>query len=176
VVGVSDRDPDGAADAPGTASDPAHGATDDPAGEAAGESTGEAADESTGEAADESTAEPAVVPTESGDADGAGATSSGAATAGGTATAADGPDADDGGRSRVRRGIDYALLAGLGLLAFIAVVQFYLAVDATITQWVTREYRAPFRAVFNLAVLLVAGAGIYRQMDRIAGGDARSGS
>jgi hypothetical protein len=85
--------------------------------------------------------------------------------------------ADDGGHSggsRVRRGIDYALLAGLGLLAFVAVVQFYLAVDATITQWVTREYRAPFRAVFNLAVLLVAGAGIYRQLDRmgVGGSDA----
>jgi hypothetical protein len=86
-----------------------------------------------------------------------------------TSGASTGPDGAGSARSRVRRAVDYAILAGLGLLAFVAVVQFYLAVDATINQWVTREYRAPFRAIFNLAVLLAVGAGIYRQVDRITG-------
>ncbi|MGM0591754.1 MAG: hypothetical protein ACQETI_09060 [Halobacteriota archaeon] len=68
---------------------------------------------------------------------------------------------------RVRQVVDYAVLGGLLLLAFIAVVQFYFAVGSVINTWVTPEYRPLFRAAFNLVVLLVAGVGISRQLLRI---------
>lgn len=53
--------------------------------------------------------------------------------------------------------------AGLGLfvlLAVVAVIQLYASANATINTFVTREYRSLFRMAFNLAVLLVSGAGI----------------
>ena len=68
---------------------------------------------------------------------------------------------------RVRRGLDYALLGGLVLLGFVAAVQFYFAADRTINVWVTREYRPPFKMVFNLVVLLVVGVGVSRQVRRL---------
>jgi hypothetical protein len=71
----------------------------------------------------------------------------------------------DGG---IRRKLNYALLFGLGLLAFIAVIQFYLNMSSVINQWVTREFRSLFQAVFNLVVLLVVGAAISWQVKRLA--------
>ncbi|MFB6221603.1 MAG: hypothetical protein ABEH90_09200 [Halolamina sp.] len=71
------------------------------------------------------------------------------------------------GDSDIRRKLNYALLAGLSLLALIAALQFYLNASAAINQWVTREYRSLFQAVFNLAVLLIAAAGISRQVQRL---------
>ena len=83
-----------------------------------------------------------------------------------------GSDGDDDRRSRIERYVNYAVLGGLLLLAFVAVVQFYVAASSAIGTWVTYEYRAPFRAVFNLVVLLVAGLGVSVQLRRLRGGDA----
>lgn len=69
--------------------------------------------------------------------------------------------------NRVRRYVDYALLAGLLFLAFVAVIQFYLSVGSAINTWVTPEYRSLFRALFNLAVLLAVGAGLAYQLRRM---------
>lgn len=78
------------------------------------------------------------------------------------------PDADESeSGSDLRRKANYALLAGLSLLALIAALQFYLNASSTINQWVTREYRSLFQALFNLVVLLIAGAGITRQVTRL---------
>lgn len=74
------------------------------------------------------------------------------------------PRIDDG----LRRKLNYALLLGLGFLALIAVIQLYLNVSSVINQWVTREYRSLFQAVFNLVVLLVVGAAISFQVKRLA--------
>jgi hypothetical protein len=71
--------------------------------------------------------------------------------------------------ARVRRGLDYALLGGLVLLGAFAALQFYLAADRTINVWVTREYRPPFKMVFNLVILLVVGIGVSRQIKRLTG-------
>lgn len=68
----------------------------------------------------------------------------------------------------LRRQLNYALLLGLGLLALIAVIQFYLNMSAVINQWVTREFRSLFQAIFNLVVLLVVGAAISLQVKRLA--------
>jgi len=73
----------------------------------------------------------------------------------------------DGGESTVRRYVNYAILAVLLLLAFVAVVQFYLATGSAINTWITPEYRSLFRALFNLAVLLAVGAGVAYQLRRM---------
>ncbi|WP_157572898.1 hypothetical protein [Halogranum rubrum] len=69
----------------------------------------------------------------------------------------------------MRTYVNYALLAGLCLLAFIAALQFYFSATQAISVWVTREYRPLFSMVFNLAVLLVVGAGITFQLRRLYG-------
>jgi hypothetical protein len=71
--------------------------------------------------------------------------------------------------TRVRRGLDYALLGGLVLLGLVAAIQFYFAADRTINVWVTREFRPPFKMVFNLVILLVVGIGLSRQVRRLTG-------
>ncbi|WP_372912135.1 hypothetical protein [Salinigranum sp.] len=76
--------------------------------------------------------------------------------------------------TRVRRGLDYALLGGLAFLGLVAAIQFYLAADQTINVWVTREYRPPFKMVFNLVVLLVVGIGLSRQVRRLSGSDTET--
>jgi hypothetical protein len=80
-------------------------------------------------------------------------------------------DAQADTAERVRRGLDYALLGGLVLLGLVAAVQFYFAADRTINVWVTREFRPPFKMVFNLVVLLVVGVGLSRQVRRLTGED-----
>lgn len=70
---------------------------------------------------------------------------------------------------RIRRYLNYAVLGGLVLLGFVAAVQFYLHAGAAIDRWVAREYRSVFQAGFNLAVLLVAAAGVTYQLDRLPG-------
>jgi hypothetical protein len=77
---------------------------------------------------------------------------------------------------RVRRGLDYALLGGMVLLGAFAALQFYLAADRTINVWVTREYRPPFKMLFNLVVLLVVGVGVSRQVRRLTGRDGGDGN
>ena len=68
---------------------------------------------------------------------------------------------------RARRYLDYAVLAGLLLLALIAALQFYLNATQTITTWVNPEFRAPFQAAFNLVLLLGAALGISFQIRRL---------
>jgi hypothetical protein len=68
--------------------------------------------------------------------------------------------------------LNYAVLAGLLLLAFISVVQFYLSAQSAINTWITPEFRAPFRALFNLVVLLLAGLGISYQIRRLTRGSS----
>ncbi|MFB6124216.1 MAG: hypothetical protein ABEJ78_12260 [Haloferacaceae archaeon] len=80
-----------------------------------------------------------------------------------------GDDAAESG-PRVRTYANYALLAMLGLLAFVALIQFYLSTSRVIGTWVTPEYRPLFQALFNLVVLLFAGLGISYQLRRIYGG------
>jgi hypothetical protein len=77
--------------------------------------------------------------------------------------------------ARVRRGLDYALLGGLAFLGLVAAIQLYLAADQTINVWVTREFRPPFKMVFNLVVLLVVGVGLSRQVRRLTGGSDGDG-
>lgn len=65
------------------------------------------------------------------------------------------------------RYVNYVVLAALVLLALVAGVQLYAAVSRTINQWIVAEYRSLFHAAFNLAVLLIAGAGISWQIRRV---------
>lgn len=60
----------------------------------------------------------------------------------------------------VRQYLAWAALAVLSMLAVVALIQFYSSVGAAIDLWVASEYRPIMRAVFNLAVLLLAGGGI----------------
>lgn len=63
-------------------------------------------------------------------------------------------------RNNVERYVRYLLVAGLSLLALIAMLRFYFAASETIDTWVSPGYRSLFQALFNLALLLLAGAGI----------------
>jgi len=96
-------------------------------------------------------------------------TSADAADSGSDARAGDAPAGDgDGGRSRdIVRYVNYLVLVALVVLALVAGIQFYGAVSRTINQWVTAEYRSLFHGAFNLAVLLIAAAGISRQVRRV---------
>lgn len=67
----------------------------------------------------------------------------------------------------LRRTLDYALLAGLSLLALIATLQLYFNVSSAIDQWITYEYRSLFQAAFNLTVLLLVSAGMVWQVRRM---------
>lgn len=68
---------------------------------------------------------------------------------------------------RVRRGVDYLLLAGLALFALVAAVGFYTSVQGVVRTWVTAEFRPFATAAFNLAVLLAVAAGLRRQVRRL---------
>lgn len=61
------------------------------------------------------------------------------------------------------------VLVVLALVAVVALFQFYTSALAVIDEWIAREYRALFRAVFNLAVLLAAGAGISVVLGKLRG-------
>ncbi|WP_348611740.1 hypothetical protein [Halobaculum rarum] len=76
-------------------------------------------------------------------------------------------DADSGRSRDMVRYVNYLVLVALVVLALIAGIQFYGAVSRTINQWVTAEYRSLFHGAFNLAVLLIAAAGISRQVRRV---------
>lgn len=69
----------------------------------------------------------------------------------------------------IARYVNYAVLGGLCLLAFVAALQFYLSASQAINIWVTREYRPVFQAVFNVAIVLLAGTGIAFQLRRLYG-------
>jgi hypothetical protein len=85
-----------------------------------------------------------------------------------------GSGASDGSETvdRLRTVLNYAVLAGLLLLAVLSAVQLYWAISRTISTFVVSEYRAPVQAAFNLVVLLVAALGISVQLRRLTGSDA----
>jgi hypothetical protein len=73
--------------------------------------------------------------------------------------------ADDGGTSlpadeKMRRYLWWGAFLGLGLFAGLAALNFYWSATETIGVWVSSRYESLFRAAFNLAVLLAAGAGL----------------
>ena len=75
--------------------------------------------------------------------------------------------ADESNFRRVRRYVQYATLGALVLLGVIALIQFYFSASNAITTWIEPEYRNVFRMAFNLAVLLLVGAGISWQLRRM---------
>jgi hypothetical protein len=77
------------------------------------------------------------------------------------------PDDEQTTKSTIERYARYLLIAGFALLALIALLRFYFAASATIDTWIADDYRSLFQAVFNLAVLLVAGAGIGWQVRKM---------
>lgn len=102
--------------------------------------------------------------------------SDGPETVDGDAPAESRPDAaetataqsDDGGfGGDVRRYVYYGTMAGLLLLGFVALLQFYLSAGSAISTWIATEYRQLFRAVFNLVVLFCVGAAVSLLLRRI---------
>ncbi|MCF2164869.1 MULTISPECIES: hypothetical protein [Halobacterium] len=71
--------------------------------------------------------------------------------------------------SDVRRLILRGALAVLGFVAIVALFQFYTSTTAVINEWVGREYRALFRAAFNLVILLATGIGISLVVRKLTG-------
>ncbi|WP_241964462.1 hypothetical protein [Halorubrum sp. 48-1-W] len=104
-------------------------------------------------------------------------TDGGAATDGGTAE--DDPEPAEEGRSRLSRLssddlrglLDRVGLAALVLLALIAGWSFYSQTGRAIRTWLDPAYQPIALAVFNLAVLFVALAGVTHQLHRIRVGD-----
>lgn len=72
------------------------------------------------------------------------------------------------GSRDIRTLLNYATLALFVLFALVSVIQLYSAVGTMINQLIAPEYRAFFRAAFNLAVLLVCVGGISMQLKRLA--------
>lgn len=71
------------------------------------------------------------------------------------------------GSRDIRTLLNYAALALFVLFALVSVIQLYSAVGNVINQLISPEYRAFFRAAFNLAVLLVCVGGISMQLKRL---------
>ncbi|MFB6233625.1 MAG: hypothetical protein ABEH61_05140 [Haloarculaceae archaeon] len=67
----------------------------------------------------------------------------------------------------IERTLRYLFVAGLALLALIALIRFYFAASATIDSLIAPEYQSLFQALFNLVVLLLSGAGILWQADTL---------
>lgn len=80
----------------------------------------------------------------------------------------------DGGLTRflddpddARRYLMWTAVALLALLAVVATFRVYTSASAAIARFVAYEYRALFQAAFNLAVLLLAVAGIVTLLRRL---------
>jgi hypothetical protein len=67
----------------------------------------------------------------------------------------------------IERTLRYLFVAGLALLALIALLRFYFAASATIDSLIAPAYRSLFQALFNLAILLLSGAGILWQANQL---------
>ncbi|ESS08266.1 MAG: hypothetical protein A07HN63_02288 [uncultured archaeon A07HN63] len=67
----------------------------------------------------------------------------------------------------IERTLRYLVVAGLALLALIALLRFYFAASATIDSLIAPAYRSLFQALFNLTILLLSGAGILWQADQL---------
>jgi hypothetical protein len=83
-----------------------------------------------------------------------------------TQTATD-RSADSVGSERFRRWVNYLVLAALALLALVAGVRFYGATSTTINRFVASEFQSLFQAAFNLALVLLAAAGVSLQLRRL---------
>lgn len=77
------------------------------------------------------------------------------------------PEREPERAGRVRRAVDYVLLAGLLLVGLVAVVSLYLSASQVTTDWVAPAYRSLFRTAFNLVVVLLVGAGLVVQLRRL---------
>ena len=80
------------------------------------------------------------------------------------------PDEDESSSTaaRVRRGVDYLLLAGLAIFALVAAIGFYTSMQGVIRTWIEPDFRPVVNAAFNLVVLFVVGAGLVRQVRRLS--------
>lgn len=66
-----------------------------------------------------------------------------------------------------RRYLMWVAVALLALLAIVATFRVYTSASSAISRFVAYEYRALFQAAFNLAVLLLAVAGITTLLRRL---------
>lgn len=88
-------------------------------------------------------------------------------TAAGEESTPDGNATDDREGGRLRGYLDRALLVAFLLLAVVAALQFYFQAGAAIEVWITDPYEPLAKAAFNLAVLLLAAAGLSYQLRRV---------
>ncbi|MFW6317342.1 MAG: hypothetical protein ACOC06_02605, partial [Halorubrum sp.] len=72
---------------------------------------------------------------------------------------------------RLRGLLDRVGLAALVLLALVAGWGFYSQTGAAIRTWLDPAYQPIALAAFNLAILLVALAGVVHQLSRIRAGE-----
>jgi len=63
--------------------------------------------------------------------------------------------------------IQWAAFVILALVALVATFRFYFAISNAINNFVTRQYRPIFQAVFNLVILLASGLGLSVLVRRI---------
>ena len=68
---------------------------------------------------------------------------------------------------QAKRYLMWTAVALLALLAIVATFRVYTSASAAIGRFVAYEYRALFQAAFNLAVLLLAVAGITSLLRRL---------
>lgn len=75
---------------------------------------------------------------------------------------------------RLRQLLEYALLATFVLVALFAALSFYSQVGRAIEIWVADAYQPIAKATVNLALLLIAVAGVSHQLARLAGRGSES--
>jgi len=78
----------------------------------------------------------------------------------------DGPRTGDSTASIITYA-QWAAFAILVLVALVATFRFYFATSNAINNFVTRQYRPIFQAVFNLVILLASGLGLSVLVRRI---------
>lgn len=71
--------------------------------------------------------------------------------------------------ARLRQLLEYALLATFVLVALFAALGFYSQIGRAIEIWVADPYQPIAKATVNLALLLIAVAGVSHQLARLAG-------
>lgn len=69
--------------------------------------------------------------------------------------------------ARLRELLDRALLAAFVFVAIVAAFGFYTQTGVAIETWVAPAYEPVVKAVFNLALLSTAVAGVSRQLRRL---------
>jgi Flp pilus assembly pilin Flp len=72
--------------------------------------------------------------------------------------------------ARLRQLIDYGLLAAFVIVALFAALSFYSQVGRAIDIWVATPYQPIAKAAVNLALLLIAVAGVSRSLAQLTGG------